>query len=1277
MEPSAMTTRLLPWLQRLIGWRLAVLVAFFSLLAVESLVASMDLLLKGAVPPVDLLIGLVTTTLVAPPIILLVSHLLRELARNKRRTLERNLSSVTTHLSVALDTADEGILMVAQDGTVLAANPRFLELWRVPPELAAAGQDKQLLAHALDQLADPDAFLERVRELYCSDQESRDTLHFKDRRVFARYSRTWANGSERGRIWCFKDVTEQTRTQAALAEREELYRAIVSQAGDGIDVIDATTLRFIEVNDAACEMLGYTRDELLRLSLPVIQAEFDEAALRENVKQLEAAGQTQFESRHRRKDGSIFNVHINVRMLHLHDRSYLVSVWRDISAAIRLREAQHKAEQELRTILDNVDAYIYLKDAEGHYLFANRAVRELWQAEMEDIVGFGDEKFFAAATAAAIRSNDRRVLGAGETLRTDETNTVTATGKTATYQSIKLPLRHADGRIYALCGISIDITARKQVEEALRESEEAFRRLFDEAANPVLLYDLENGRVIDCNRALVGFLNYEKKEDLIGLPSEAIVLPVKPDGTPSGPLFQAKIAEAMTAGCAHFDCQPVTRDGQPRDVAVSLTALTYRGKRILHAQWVDIAERKRAAEKLQLAASVFTHTKEGITITAPDGSIIDVNEAFTQITGYSREEVLGKNPHILSSGRHNKAFYADLWCSLNEKGHWYGEVWNRRKNGEIFAEMLTISAVRDAQDAIQHYVALFSDITQIKEHEKQLEHIAHYDALTTLPNRVLLTDRLHQGMAQAQRRGQRLAVAYLDLDGFKAVNDQHGHEAGDQLLIDITAHMKEALREGDTLARIGGDEFVAILLDLDSIADSAPLLTRLLAAACQPVVYGEHKLQISASLGVTFYPQAESMEPDQLLRQADQAMYQAKLAGKNRYHVFDAENDRSVRGHHESLEQIRQALTQEEFVLHFQPKVNMRTGAVIGTEALIRWQHPERGLLPPGVFLPVIEDHPLAIMLGEWVIDAALRQMARWQTAGLRLPVSVNIGASQLQQPDFSERLGIILARHPEIPPSDLELEVLETSALEDLVHATATIDACHTLGVDFALDDFGTGYSSLTYLKRLPVAMLKIDQSFVRDMLDDPDDLAILEGIIGLAAAFGREVIAEGVESVEHGDLLLQLGCHLGQGYGIARPMPADQIPGWIARWRPSDSWSRQPLADRQDLPLVLASVEHRAWIVRLENHLKGRQAAPPDMDPRQCQFGRYLASADPERWSGHTRLQDIDALHQQIHSLAAKALTLHAHGRTPEALTQINKLESLNNALRDQLQRRTPGNQ
>ena len=713
-------------------------------------------------------------------------------------------------------------------------------------------------------------------------------------------------------------------------------------------------------------------------------------------------------------------------------------------------------------------------------------------------------------------------------------------------------------------------------------------------------------------------------------------------------------------------------------VAAALLAaflgLTLAYARFVSRSWArqedEIAQRRRTEKELRLAASVFTHTREGIMITDAKGAILDVNEAFVRITGYHRAEVLGRNPSLLGSGRQDEAYYVAMWRDLTGAGHWQGELWNRRKSGELYAQTMTVSAVRDMAGGVAQYVALFADITALKKQQQQLQQVAHYDPLTGLPNRVLKMDRLQQAMAQAQRRGKKLAVAYLDLDGFKALNERHGHEVADQVLVAVAAHMKQALRDGDTISRLGGDEFVAILPDLDDTSASLPLLQRLLDAAAQPLQLGALSLQISASVGVTFYPQRDEVDADQLLRQADQTMYQAKLAGKNRYLVFDAEQDSSIRSRHEGLEQIRCALAAREFVLYYQPKVNLRTGAVVGAEALIRWQHPQRGLLPPAAFLPLIEDHELAVDVGEWVMDQALTQIEQWRAQGLDTVVSVNVGARQLQQGDFVQRLRQILAAHPGVRAGAMELEVLETSALEDVLQVSAVIEDCHAIGVRFALDDFGTGYSSLTYLKRLPVFQLKIDQSFVRDMLDDPDDLAILEGVIGLGAAFRRQVIAEGVETVEHGAMLLQLGCELAQGYGIARPMPASDFPAWATNWVRPAAWVDLPANSRDAFPLILARVEYRSWILAIDAFLKGESATHPSLDAHECHLGGWIDSEGLARYQQRPEFVRLDLLHRQMHELAAQLCRLAVQGQAAQALGDLGELHALRDRLLEQLQ-------
>ena len=581
----------------------------------------------------------------------------------------------------------------------------------------------------------------------------------------------------------------------------------------------------------------------------------------------------------------------------------------------------------------------------------------------------------------------------------------------------------------------------------------------------------------------------------------------------------------------------------------------------------EVNHRLRVESRLKLLASVFTSAREGIMISEPDGTIIDVNKAFCRITGYGKKEVIGKNQTVLKGCTQPSIFNGVIKQQLLEKQHWSGEVCKLRKNGEKYPEMLTVSAVLNDKGDIQHTVALFSDITEIKNYQNQLERLAHFDPLTELPNRVTLVDRLHQEMAHVLRNKQKLAVVYIDLDGFKEVNDSYGHQAGDELLIKVSDRMNNVLRKGDTLSRIGGDEFVAIFTNLDHIESCILVLERLLGAVSEKISVDGHDVNVSASIGVTFYPQKTVMESGPLMRQADQAMYQAKLDGKNCYRVFDTENDQFIKTRHEHMEQARNALKNQEFVMHYQPKVNMRTGEIIGAEALLRWQHPERGMLYPEDFSWMFEDHAFSIELGEWVISAAVRQIDAWQSAGFNIVVSVNVSPFHLGQTTFVSRLTALLAEQPGVTPQMLELEVLENSESKNLEQMHKNMVACREVGVGFSLDDFGTGYSSLLHLKHLPVASLKIDQGFVEDILDDLDDLAIVKGILGLAKAFGISVVAEGVATHAHGERLLMLDCELAQGHAIAEAMPAEDWPAWRLAWHRAPLWGKAGEGDKAEM--------------------------------------------------------------------------------------------------------------
>tara|TARA_Y100000296_G_scaffold25687_1_gene30195 strand:- start:9853 stop:12969 length:3117 start_codon:yes stop_codon:yes gene_type:complete len=588
----------------------------------------------------------------------------------------------------------------------------------------------------------------------------------------------------------------------------------------------------------------------------------------------------------------------------------------------------------------------------------------------------------------------------------------------------------------------------------------------------------------------------------------------------------------------------------------STPILDFSGKVISVVSLVqDITVNKRLEDKLKLSASVFSHAREGIFITDSESNIIDVNKTFEEITGYSRNEVIGNKPSMFKSGKQSPEFYENLWKSIINDGYWAGEVWNKRKNHEIYAQLLTVSAVRDDDGTIKNYIAIFSDISETKEQQYRLEQMAHYDVLTNLPNRTLLAERLDSALKHCQTNERYAAVVLLDLDGFKEINDTFGHSVGDELLITLAHRFKSTLNQGDTISRFGGDEFVAVLTNLKQAQDFGPTVKNMLKAASTPVKYGENELKVSASIGLTVYP-TDDTDAEQLIRHADQAMYLAKQKGKNCFHLFDIESEDAIKTRHEIIKSIENALKNNEFELYYQPKVNMRTGTIVGAEALIRWQHPIRGLLSPAEFLPFIENHSLSIDVGEWVIEESLRQHYQWKQLGIDIKISVNISALQIQQRNFPTRLKNLLSKVPETPPKAIQLEVLETSKLSNIKNVSEIMEDCVNLGVTFAIDDFGTGYSSLTYLRRLPAEVIKIDQSFVRDMLEDLEDKTIVIGVIALANSFNRSVIAEGVETVAHGASLLTLGCELAQGFGVARPMPPKALPTWVEQWETKEEW-------------------------------------------------------------------------------------------------------------------------
>ena len=578
--------------------------------------------------------------------------------------------------------------------------------------------------------------------------------------------------------------------------------------------------------------------------------------------------------------------------------------------------------------------------------------------------------------------------------------------------------------------------------------------------------------------------------------------------------------------------------------------------------YLDITERKLA--QLELLARERTQRQQYEATPAmlysisAAGTFLAVSNLFAEKLGYARADMLGRKPTAFMTPESAQHALDTVFPEFLRTGAIRDVAYQFVcRDGALMDVLVSAQLERDADGQAVRSLSAVTDVTERLRMGRELERAAHYDSLTQLPNRRLLSDRLQQALLRCDRSGKSAAICFLDIDGFKAINDQLGHAVGDQVLKGVSHHLAGVLRADDTLARLGGDEFVLLLSELGSTSECTHILDRVLEATRLPIQADGHSLSVSASIGVSLYP-SDPSDPDILLRHADMAMYMAKQAGKNRYQLFDTEIDRLAQNHRSYLGQMDLALQAQEFVLFYQPQVDLVSGQVMGAEALIRWQHPVRGLLPPSEFLPYLNGSHLEACFGEWVMETALQQLRAWTALGLDLKVSVNISANHLLQANFCERLGQALARFPDVAASRLELEVLETAAIGDMQHAVSVLQSCRTLGVRFALDDFGTGYSSLSYLRKLPVHTLKIDQSFVRDMLSDPDDLGIVRGIIELAHVFNHQVVAEGVETLAHGAALRELGCRLVQGYGIARPMPAPQFPAWCGEWQQAAVWTQ-----------------------------------------------------------------------------------------------------------------------
>ncbi|MCR8933737.1 MULTISPECIES: phosphodiesterase DibA [unclassified Pseudomonas] len=555
-----------------------------------------------------------------------------------------------------------------------------------------------------------------------------------------------------------------------------------------------------------------------------------------------------------------------------------------------------------------------------------------------------------------------------------------------------------------------------------------------------------------------------------------------------------------------------------------------------------LRERHADRERLRQAAAVFDCTREGVLVTNHQGLIVHVNRAFMAITGYQREEVIGQQPSLFKSGHHPPGFYQAMFATLQAQREWSGEIWNRRKSGEIYPQWQTIRVIHDDHGRLSHYVAVFSDISAIKHSEEELKHLAHHDPLTDLPNRLLFSDRTEQALASAQIHKRGCALLMLDLDHFKMINDSLGHNVGDRLLKAVAARLQGLCGPGITLARLGGDEFAVLAESCPQPVQAAALAQRMLDAFKDAFRVDGHELLINASIGISLYP-SDALSAEQLLRNADAALFKAKSSGRNGYALYTEELTAHAQQRVELAFELRRALEQQELRVYYQPVHDLPSGRLIGVEALVRWQHPQRGLVSPAEFIPIAERTGLIAEIDAWVMQQACRQMCQWQQAGLVLSfVAVNVSSRLFARRELYQQVAQVL-HDSGLEPAYLELEVTESAVMEDPEVALEQMHRLRELGIRLAIDDFGTGYSSLLRLKRLPVQKLKIDQGFVAGLPWDEDDVAIVRVIIALARSMGMQVHAEGIEQIEQAKFLLEQECDLGQGYWFGRPVPAQEI--------------------------------------------------------------------------------------------------------------------------------------
>ncbi|MDG9784362.1 bifunctional diguanylate cyclase/phosphodiesterase [Metapseudomonas otitidis] len=929
------------------------------------------------------------------------------------------------------------------------------------------------------------------------------------------------------------EMSRRALLEEEIRNSEQHYRGLVESLNAIAWEMSLDNYCFTYVSPHAERLLGYPLDEwkkpgFWQRTLHPEDAEHAQHFCREET---QAGRDHSFDYRMLAADGRILWIRDIVTLIHHGHVPVIRGLMIDITEAKHTEDALRLSEQKFATVFHHCPDVIALaRRSDGRILDVNQTFEQQTGLSAAQAIG-------RTATELGLWTDPSLAAGLLQRLQHESLH------------NLEMAFRRSDGRNFtgllsaqptdvegvpALIIVVRDITVLQETQQRLRLSEEKFARAFHASPDGLLITRLADGRLIEANEGFTRITGYE-----LGEADYRTTLDLGIWERPSDRTYMVKTIREE-GGIRDFTAPIRRKDGSLRICELSAQPLPVAGEACILTIARDVTDRQKMQEELLQAATVFESTAEGVMITDTQQRILAVNRAFTTITGYEQHEALGQTPRLLASNHHERGFYVDMWDQLNREGHWQGEIWNRRKNGETFPEWLTINAVRNPEGQITHFVGVFADISPLKQAQARLDYQAHHDPLTGLPNRILFENRLRQALAACEREGHEGAVLFLDLDRFKHINDSLGHPIGDVLLKSIADRLGNQLGRNDTVARLGGDEFIILLPHLRRPEEAQHLAERLLACFNAPFETQDHEFFISASIGISRFPEHGS-DTATLVKNADAAMYQAKSKGRNRVELYTRDLTFQATERMALENELRRALERNELCLYYQPKLCLHSGCLIGAEALLRWQHPLFGDISPDRFIPLAEENGFILTLGDWVISEACRQMREWQDQHAPFgPLSVNLAGAQLHQPGIVQRIDQQL-RSAGIPAERLQLEITETFIMSQAEEALAVLHALKDLGLQLAIDDFGTGYSSLSYLKRLPLDIIKIDKSFVRGLPHEQEDAAIARAIIALGHSMQLTVIAEGVETPAQEAFLRAEGCEQIQGYIVSRPLPAD----------------------------------------------------------------------------------------------------------------------------------------